>query len=97
MRKLNYIDGNFYQEIGCGKMIANKQASFEYDIMRKNIKDYRKKLGYTQEQLAELSDLSVSYIKQIESKKEFKNVSLTTLLKLSKTLEISIHDLFENQ
>ncbi len=78
-------------------MIENKQASFEYDIMRKNIKYYRKKLGYTQEQLAELSDLSVSYIKQIESKKEFKNVSLTTLLKLSKTLEISIHDLFKNQ
>lgn len=78
-------------------MIANKQASIEYDIMRKNIKYYRKRLGYTQEQLAELSDLSVSYIKQIESKREFKNVSLTTLLKLAKTLEISIHNLFEDR
>ena len=49
----------------------------------------------TQEMLAERSDLSTSYIKQIESGKEFKNISLTTLLKISKALEIPIQQLFE--
>ena len=45
--------------------------------------------------LAEKADLSISYIKQIESGSEFKNVSLTAMLKLSKALGITVRDLFE--
>ena len=48
----------------------------------------------SQEELAEKSDLSISYIKQLESGKIFKNLSLTTLLKLSKALNININKLF---
>ena len=46
--------------------------------------------------LAEKADLSISYIKQIESGNEFKNVSLTAMLKLSKALGITVRDLFES-
>lgn len=78
-------------------MIATKKVISEYDIMRQNIKYYRKRRGFTQEKFAEACDLSTSYIKQIESKREFKNVSLTTLLKISQTLEIPIYLLFKKR
>lgn len=78
-------------------MSVNVKTKSEYDIMRQNIKYYRKQLGYTQETFAEACDLSTSYIKQIESKREFKNISLTTLLKISQTLNISIQELFQKR
>lgn len=58
-----------------------------------NIKYYRAKNNLTQEQLAELADLSVSYIKQLESKKVFKNISLITLTKLATALKVEPNEL----
>lgn len=75
-------------------MIDNNLLHEQYETFRGNIKYYRKKQHLTQEQLAEKSDLSISYIKQIESNKEFKNVSLTVILKLSKALDVSVDKLF---
>lgn len=69
----------------------------EYINFIKNIKYYRKKLNLTQEQLAEKSDLSVSYIKQIESGKEFKNITFNTCYKLAKALGINIEQLYKNK
>lgn len=66
----------------------------EYLILSGNVKKFRLMKGITQEKLAELTDLSLSYIKQIESKREFKNVTFTTLEKIAKSLNISIRDLF---
>lgn len=76
-------------------MIDNKDLIAQYSILSKNIKFYRKQKKLTQEMLAERADLSISYIKQIESGAEFKNVSLTVMLKLSKALGITVRDLFE--
>ena len=67
----------------------------EYLILSSNVKKYRLIKGITQEKLAELTELSLSYIKQIESKEEFKNVTFTTLEKISKALDISIKNLFD--
>ena len=75
-------------------MITNNNTHEQYNNFRKNIKYYRKLNNLTQEQLAEKTDLSISYIKQIESNKEFKNVSLTVILKLSKALNVSVDKLF---
>ena len=75
-------------------MITNNILHEQYDTFKKNIKYYRKKLNLTQEQLAEKADLSMSYIKQIESNKEYKNVSFTVILKLSKALDVSVDKLF---
>lgn len=38
-----------------------------YDILRKNIKKKREKLGLTQAELAEKTNLSHDFIRQIES------------------------------
>lgn len=75
-------------------MITNKDLNEQYSLFSKNIKENRKRLCLTQEELAEKSDISVSYIKQIESGKYYKNISLTTMLKLSKALDTSIQSLF---
>lgn len=77
-------------------MIDNKDLITQYGVFSRNIKIYRKQSHLTQEMLAEKADLSISYIKQIESGNEFKNVSLTAMLKLSKALGITVRDLFES-
>lgn len=77
-------------------MIANKDLLKQYLIFSENIKILRKEKNLTQEELAELSDLSISYVKQIESCKDFKNLTLTTMLKLSKALDTTISRLFKN-
>jgi len=66
----------------------------EYKILTQNIKYYRGKLKMTQEQLAEKADLSVSYIKQIESGKEFKNITFNAFSKIATALNIDIKELF---
>ena len=48
-------------------MINNKDLNSQYTIFSDNVKYYRKQSRLTQEQLAELADLSISYVKQIES------------------------------
>ena len=75
-------------------MTSNKELLNQYLIFSENIKKLRKEKNLTQEELAELSDLSISYVKQIESSKSFKNLTLTTILKLSKALDTSISRLF---
>lgn len=77
-------------------MIDNKDLITQYSIFSRNIKTYRKQCMLTQEMLAEKADLSISYIKQIESGNEFKNVTLTSMLKLSKALGITVRDLFKS-
>lgn len=67
----------------------------EYLTLVKNIKYYRKKENLSQEKLAELADLSSSYIKQIESAKHFKNLTLYSIIKIAKALNIEITELFE--
>ncbi len=68
--------------------------SNDYATLVKNIKHFRLKANMTQEQLAEKADLSVSYIKQIESGKEFKNITFNTFSKIAKALNIDVKELF---
>lgn len=75
-------------------MISSKEIIEQYNVISHNIKYYREKQKISQEKLAEKADLSISYIKQLESGKIFKNITLTTLLKLSKALNININKLF---
>ncbi len=75
-------------------MMTNIDMVSQYAVFSNNIRYYRKKRGFTQEVLAEKSELSISYIKQIESCKEYKNLTLTAILKLSKALDIPVNQLF---
>ena len=47
----------------------------------------RKERGYTREKLAELADISVQFLADIEKGK--KNMTVTTLRKLAKTLTVT--------
>ena len=55
------------------------------------IREYRKKLGLTQEKLAELLDISPRQLQRIESGQT--ETSLKTLKKLIKILDISDEDI----
>ena len=66
-------------------------------ILSKNIKSARQNLNLTQEALAELSDISLNFLKDLESAKS--GTSLLTLVKLCHALKTTpdqlLKDLFE--
>lgn len=64
-----------------------------YDIIRRNIKKYRKERNYTSAELAEMVNLSHDFIRQIESEKAAYNFSLETFYKIAEALEVSMDDL----
>lgn len=57
------------------------------------IKEYRKKKGYSQEQLAELVEVTPRQIQRIEN--ETSDTSLKTLRKFIKILEITDEDIIK--
>ena len=66
-----------------------------YDIIRKNIKKYRKEKGITQAQLAEMANISHDFIRQIQSDKVAYNFSVDTLYRISIVLDVSLDDLIK--
>lgn len=67
-----------------------------YNVIRKNIKKYRIMKNMTQAQLAEKTDLTHDYIRQIESDKVANTFSVQTIYDISVALEIDPGKLFEN-
>ena len=75
-----------------------KKPKFEkniYNIIRKNIRKYRRQRRLTSAELAELVGLSHDFIRQIESEKAAYNFSVETLYKISVALEVTIDMLME--
>ena len=66
-----------------------------YDIIRRNIKKYRKEKGMTSAQLAEMVGLSHDFIRQLESEKTRYNFSVETFYKISVALGVSLDKLVE--
>jgi len=69
--------------------------NYYYDIVRKNIKKYRKEKGYTQLALSEKANMSLDYLSEIESEVRRKSFSLAILGRIADTLEIDIKKFFE--
>lgn len=70
-----------------------------FDIIGKNTKFYRnlyslKKKKMTQENLAEIINMSVSIIGNLESSKVKQGISLYTLWQISNALEVPIQNFF---
>ena len=61
-----------------------------YNIVRRNIKKYRKERKMTSAQLAEKVDLSHDFIRQIESEKAAYNFSFETFYKITRALDVSL-------
>lgn len=64
-----------------------------YDVIRRNIKKYRKERGMTSAQLAEQVGLSHDFIRQIESEKARYNFSVETFCKIAQALEVTLDQL----
>ncbi len=69
-----------------------------YQLLGLKIAYYRKRRGYTQEQLADLIGMSWSFISQIEANNgnRIRGVSLRTLFAISDALEIPTYKLFQD-
>lgn len=63
------------------------------DIGRK-LRAYRRKMGMTQEELAEKAELHYTYIGQVERGE--KNLTLVSMEKILNALEVSFKELFED-
>lgn len=68
-----------------------------YDVIRRNIKKYRKERGLTSAQLAEMVGLSHDFIRQIESEKTRYNFSVETFYNISVALGIGMDQLAEGK
>lgn len=78
--------------------VTNYKANDHYyNIIRKNIKKYRKVKHLTQQQLADAADLSVDYICEIESPTKSKSFSIVTLGRIADVLEVDIKEFFNNE
>lgn len=66
-----------------------------YDTVRYNIRKYRRIKEMTQQELADKTDLSHGYIREIESLKMKKTFSLDAVEKIANALEIEFIHLFE--
>ena len=66
-----------------------------YDIIRKNIRKYRKEKGYTQQALADKVPMSLDYLSEIESEKRRKTFSIEMLGRIADTLEVDIENFFK--
>ena len=66
----------------------NNETFFE--TIRKNIKRYRTQQGLTAAQLAEKAGLGHDYLRQIESEKDRHHVSLISLYKISRALDVTM-------
>lgn len=57
-----------------------------------NLKEVRKKKGFTQEELAYESEITLSQIARIETCKS--NPTVSTMFKIARTLNVSVSELF---
>ncbi len=62
-----------------------------YKMIGLKVAYYRKLKGFTQEQLAEKMNVDTSFIGQIEAVNIYKAISLDTLFRISKALEVEPH------
>ena len=72
------------------------EFSERYITLGLKIAYYRKKAGYTQEELAELIDKSVNFLGQVEGPGIVKGISLETVFKIAPVLNIPPSKLLED-
>lgn len=69
---------------------------YYYNIVRLNIKKYRKLANLTQQELADMVELTMHYISQIESGKPNKYFTLVVIGRIADALNIDIRQLFDD-
>lgn len=73
----------------------SQKHSQEYKNIGQTICKYRKLRGLTQEQLADRTCISISYLTKIEAPNCDQPFSLEVILDIAEVLEVSVHQLLE--
>ena len=68
---------------------------YYYSIIRKNVKKFRLKKGLTQQELADMTELSREYICDIENESRNKHLTIAVLGRIAESLQIDITDFFK--
>ncbi len=80
-------------------MLNDKEQLFDnkanYQNIALNIAYYRKKIGLTQEQLAERAGISRQHLASIEAPNMFRGISMDVLFNIATVLKVSPSDLLK--
>lgn len=68
---------------------------YYYSIIRNNIKRERLEKKYTQQDLADMTDISREYICDIENESRNKHVTISLLGRIAEALEVDIRELLK--
>ncbi len=81
------------------KKIIDKKYTIDdeyyYTIIRNNIKKFRKEKNLTQQDLADMTEISREYICDIENESRNKHITIALLGRIAEALEIDINKFFE--
>ncbi len=67
---------------------------YYYRIIRHNIRKFRKEQGLTQQDLADMTEMSREYICDIENESRNKHLTITVLGRIAEALNVSIGGFF---
>lgn len=67
---------------------------YYYTIIRKNIRKFRLERSLTQQDLADMTELSREYICDIENEKRGKHLTIAVLGRIAEALNVDIRDFF---
>ena len=69
--------------------------NYYYNIIRQNIKKYRKEAGLTQQELADKAGITMNNLSKIESQKMNRGFTIVIIGRIADALEIDIRKLFD--
>lgn len=67
---------------------------YYYDIIRDNIKKYRKEKNLTQQDLADLAGISRQYVTDIENENRNKHITIAILGRIANAMNVNIELFF---
>ena len=70
---------------------------YYYRIVRDNIRKYRNERNLTQQNLAEMVDMSREYITDIENESRNKHLTIATLGRIAEALDVPIANFFATE
>ena len=70
---------------------------YYYQIVRKNVRKYRKEQNLTQQDLADMTEMSREYICDVENESRNKHVTISVLGRIAEALNVPIYKFFINK
>ena len=70
--------------------IYQHDDEYYYNIIRKNIRKFRISKGLTQQDLADMTDISRQYICDLENDNRYKHITISSLGRIAEALDIDI-------